>query len=1010
MKQKILLLVVALVLMSTSLFAADFTVNGIHYNILSAADKTVAVTFEGSSYSTVANEYTGDVTIPATVQYGGYTYNVTAIGNNAFRNCMRLTSITIPEGVTTIGSAVFQECTNLTSAIIAEGVQTISRSAFQSCISLTSVTISKGVTSIGVSAFHNCEKLTSVTLPEGVITIDSLAFRDCSGLESIIIPEGVTTINTEAFYRCTSLTKVTFPSSVTYIGSSAFYGCTGITEITCLPTSVPEVKEYTFLNVPTTIPVYVPVGSVTKYQKTDYWKNFTNIQAFTFEVDGIHYAYLGEDNVEVCFKGAYWDSFTGEYTGDVTIPATVSYDGKTYNVTVIGESSFQNCSGLTGITIPSGVTTIGNSAFMDCTGLTSVTIPSSVTTIDNNAFAKCTSFTEITSLASVPPTAESYTFYKVPTTIPVYVPASSVAAYKAANYWKNFTNIQAIPAPEVGDKFEVDGIAYKYIGGDSVEVTSKTDQYTGDVEIPATVEYNGTTYNVTAIGNVAFNGCSGLTSVTIPSSVKYIGNYAFFGCSILASLTIEEGVEEIASGVFLNCTSLTAITFPASVTKIGTYAFQGCTGVKEITSLATTPPTAGSYAFFDIPTTIPIYVPASSVAAYQAANRWKDFTNIQAIVTVLAVGDKFEVDGIHYKYLGGDSVEVTFEGSSYSAVNEYTGDIEIPATVTHGGTTYNVTAIGKQAFQKCADLTSVIIPSGVTIIGFEAFRACTSLTKITIPSSVTSIGEYAFFGCNKLTTVTLPSGVTTIGSSTFSGCSSLAEITIPSGVTTIGSSMFNGCTSLTEITIPSGVTTIGTHVFYGCTGLESITIPSSVTSIGMYAFYGCTGLTEITCLATTPPTVGSLYPFTNVPTTIPVYVPASSVAAYKAANHWKNFTNIQVVKYTITVTASPAEGGTVTGGGEYTDGTTATINAMPNEGYEFVKWTSGETEYEEVELTFEVTEAAEYTATFRKKSPATGVETPYAGSELSPRKVLENGTIYIIRNGEKYTVDGKKVM
>ena len=161
---------------------------------------------------------------------------------------------------------------------------------------------------------------------------------------------------------------------------------------------------------------------------------------------------------------------------------------------------------------------------------------------------------------------------------------------------------------------------------------------------------------------------------------------------------------------------------------------------------------------------------------------------------------------------------------------------------------------------------------------------------------MTSIGSNAFYNCSGLTSITIPNSVTSIGEDAFTG-SGLTSVTIPNSVTSIGSIAFRYCSSLTSVTIPNSVTSIGEAAFLGCTSLTSVTIPESVTSIGEAAFYGCSGLTSITCEASTPPNCsnGNNPIFLNVNKSIPVYVPANSVDAYKKANEWKDFTNIQTI-------------------------------------------------------------------------------------------------------------------
>ena len=323
--------------------------------------------------------------------------------------------------------------------------------------------------------------------------------------------------------------------------------------------------------------------------------------------------------------------------------------------------------------------------------------------------------------------------------------------------------------------------------------------------------------SVTEIGFVAFEGCTSLTSVTIPDSVTWIGKGAFSGCTSLTSINIPNSVTQIGEYAFSGCTSLTSINIPNSVTQIEDYAFYGCTSLKSINIPdSVTNIEDGTFAGCTSLTsiTIPNSVTKIGGGAFAGCTSLKSFKSKFA-----------SADG---RCLIKDGVLLAFAP---------------------------------------AGLTSYTIPYGVTQIGFWAFYGCTSLTNITIPDSVTEIRGWAFHGCTSLTSITIPDSVTEIGWGAFEGCTSLPIINkiryadtylveavdksltsypIKAGTRFIGNDAFDGCTSLTSITIPDSVTQIGWGAFPDCTSLTSITIPDSVTQIGHWAFSGCTSLTSIT--------------------------------------------------------------------------------------------------------------------------------------------------------------------
>lgn len=480
MKQRLLALLFIAQLLPLGMWAAlavddTFIVNGMTFKVTSVSPREVMVG-NGEDVA-IDKEAQGELIIPESVtDSDGNSYSVTSIGRGAFKYCLGISAINIPNTVISIASSAFFQ-TGMTSLTLPASVTKIGLQAFEANMNIVEIKVE--VENARYDSRDNCNAI-----------IESETNKLIVGCKNTTIPNSVQNIGEGAFYGLWGLKSIAIPNSVKSIGDRAFQNCE-LTEIHSYieePFNISSTGFDAVFDSQDWSILYVPAGTKVKYEATDGWKEFKNIVEMgseggalkvndAFTVNGVSYYVKSVQPMEVAV-GVYHTSdniitaVPQDTTGTIVIPSTVTApDGNLYTVTSVGYQAFRGCANinsvslpesiteispqsftmcvkLSAINIPNSVNSIGYNAFMNCNELHSVTLPNSITSIGFGAFGWCLNLLEVYSYIEEPFAISSggmgnayNTFDYNREGLTLYVPAGTKALYEATDGWKEFKNI-----------------------------------------------------------------------------------------------------------------------------------------------------------------------------------------------------------------------------------------------------------------------------------------------------------------------------------------------------------------------------------------------------------------------------------------------------------------------------------------------------------------------------------------------------------------------------------------
>ena len=429
-----------------------------------------------------------------------------------YLNGEKVENLIIPASITKINDYSFYKCKSIQSVSL-NNVTSTGDYAFAGCSNIEKIVIPDVFTLLGKYSFSGCSNLADIVLPNGITSISEYAFSDCSSLSDVVIPDSVTSIGAGAFSGCSRFESVLIPDSVVSIGIGAFYGCSNIEEIT-LPFVGSGIGSY---------------GSSSVFGFIFDYKMLTNSNE-----SGATYQYSEYD---YRFSRYYYYYY---YIPDSLKKVTLT------KTSVIENNSFMNCKNIVSIIIPDSVTRIGEYAFCDCTSLTSIEIPNNLCSIGNSAFSGCKSLESIVIPDSVTRIGEyafshctSFEFFEIPDSVKTI----------GSNAFNGCTNLKEIIVGKGVTSMDLSGTPAL----ERIDVSPENTVYASD--------NSGVLYNKDMTTLIQYPVARGWPYYNIAEGTKTIGYYAFDGCSNLFSILIPSSVTSIDSYSIRNCGNATLYVY-----------------------------------------------------------------------------------------------------------------------------------------------------------------------------------------------------------------------------------------------------------------------------------------------------------------------------------------------------------------------------------------------------------------------------------------------------------------